>query len=165
MRVTKAQYARHRGCKPQYVSRLVREGRIKVGRDGKIDQARADAELGRKARKPKAAPAPKPHAPSSTGSLTAARARKADADAKIAELEYQERSRNLIRREEVLALHARVYANVRTRFRRLPRSLAPALAVLTAPAEIEALVLEAVDQALADLAAAPLDLPAVEGAA
>ena len=42
MRVSQAGYARHRGCSRRAVQKAIRDGRIKVGRDGLIDVEAAD---------------------------------------------------------------------------------------------------------------------------
>lgn len=183
--MSQKQYARHRGCSPQHINRLVREGRIALNREGKIDADRADRALGQ----PKLGPAKsgttgrarganvrkpatgsqsgrKPgaqlrlrslgRAESATSSLTAARARKALADARLSELDAEERAGQLLRKEEVLAAQRQQNANVRTRLRQLPRAMAQELAAVASPAEIERLLLAYIDRQLADLAADPL---------
>ena len=45
MGMTQVEYAAHRGCKKQYINRLVREGKIPVDHNKKIDPVVADAAL------------------------------------------------------------------------------------------------------------------------
>ena len=163
--MTQKEYAQHRGVSPAYISKLVRDGRIVLDATGRVQRSKADAILGRPGephqRQPRAA-APAPVSrfrESGATTLTAARARKALADAKVAELDAEERASNLLPRSEVIEAQRRQNANVRTRLRRLPRQLAPMLAPITSPAEIERLILEAVDRELAEMAIDPLSIP------
>jgi len=164
-RLNQKQYAKHRGVKPQYISRLVREGRISVGRDGLIDSDKADKSLGPRGRKasPSVNRPAKPklshvRGESATSSLTAARARKALADAELAELQVGHERGLLLRKDEVLAAQGKQNANIRTRLRMLPRAVAPLLANISSPAEIERIELEIIDRELSDLARDPLAL-------
>jgi hypothetical protein len=165
-RLNQKQYAKHRGVKPQYISRLVREGRIAVGRDHLIDAEKADKALGPRVkaaakRAPRAAAKPRIKAlprESSTATLTAARARKATADAELAELQVGHERGLLLHKDEVLQAQRQQNANIRTRLRMLPRAFAQQLAAITSPAEIERLALEIIDRELSDLARDPLAL-------
>ncbi len=44
--MTKAEYARHRGVKPPYIYQLIKQGKIILEYDGRIDPVKADAALG-----------------------------------------------------------------------------------------------------------------------
>ena len=169
MRLNQKDYAKHRGVTAQYISRLVREGKIPTGRDGLIAVAKADKALGPRFRKParKAAPqAKRTAAPrlkalpreSSTASLTAARARKASADAEVAELMVARDRGLLVSKEEVLAAQRKQNSNIRTRLRMLPRAVAPLLANASSAAECERILLEIIDRELSDLSRDPLAL-------
>jgi hypothetical protein len=195
--LTQKQYAERRGCRPQYINKLVRGGRIEL-HDGKINPREADAALasmkrvgrvvpakratqkpakakksaakkqqrrhspGRPVSQPPAAAAleqandPKPG--SATARLTQSRARGEHYKAELARIEFERMSRILIPADEVLKAEQQKNANVRTRFRRLARSVAPLLARLTQPAEIELTLGEEIDRLLRELAADPLGM-------
>lgn len=181
-RLTQKQYARHIKRSPQYVNKLVRQGKVRLGRDGKIDAAQADRALaqtrerartpgggrpkkgsnahggGRPPRvRPAAAGPGAPARASATQSLTSARAADAAYQAKLRKLEYEKAVGELLPAAEVREAERRKNANLRTRFRRLPRGVAQRLAYTTrTPAEIERILLEAIDHELAELAADPL---------
>jgi hypothetical protein len=180
-KLNQKQYAAHRGVKPQYISRLVREGRIPTTREGLIDVARADRALGPRVNAPRmnsrrsasaskathsrrpSAHASKPASAlagghkSATGSLTEARARKVLAEAQSAELALARERGELLSRDEVLAAQRKQNTNIRARLRMLPRAAAGVLAPVSSPAEIERLLLELIDRELADLARDPLN--------
>ena len=163
-------YAKKRQVSVQYINRLVREGRIKLVR-GQIDPARADRALrdrqrvarrskaaeaaAKKSRQPPAASRWKGPA-SATGSLTAFRSETEKWRAAAAKLEYECAAGALLPRAEVLEAERKKNATLRTRFRRLARHLAPALARAAQPAAAEAVLLAEIDRALAELAADPL---------
>lgn len=187
--LTQKAYARLRKVTPQYVNKLVRQGRIKL-RAGKIDPRTADTALAQfrperskirlgktrkprkgkgKARKPRAAaprsrnahgggrPAPGDPRSNATQSLTRNRSEREGWAAKLAKIEYEKAAGNLLPKAEVLEAEQKKNANIRNRFRRIPRALAPLLAATRRePAEIEALLLEAVEEILLELAADPL---------
>jgi len=44
--MTKSEYARHRGVSPAYISKLIKNGKIILEYDGKIDPGKADISLG-----------------------------------------------------------------------------------------------------------------------
>ena len=155
MLLTQKQYAERRGVSPQYINKLVGQGKIKrVGK--KIDLRQADAAIkawsraGRvlparrskpkPARRTAAAPIEKHHDPqprdSATKSLTAARAERENYQAKLAKLEYEKAVGNLLPREDVLEAERRKNGNIRAGFRALARSMAETLSQATSPAEI-----------------------------
>jgi hypothetical protein len=161
--LTQKEYAKRKRCTPQYISKLVRQGKIKkVG--NRIDARQADAALrdwkregrviGRRASsKPKSRAQKKP---SSTGKLYAARADRESFQAKLAELTYKRELGELVPAADVLEAERRKNANFRASFRRLARSLAPLLHRATSPAEVERLLLREIDLVLGELAADPL---------
>jgi DNA-binding Lrp family transcriptional regulator len=177
MRMTQVEYAKRKGVTPQYINKLVNRGVIrKIGR--LIDSKQADAairansqapERSKSLRKTKTKPAsarkrassPRPKATglaktSATRNLTAAKADREHYQALMAKLEYEKAVANLLPREQVLVAEQRKNANVRTQFRKLARSVAPLLARVADPAEIENLLREEIDVVLGQLARDPL---------
>ncbi len=111
---TQAEYARHLGVSEAYVSKMKRDGKIPVRADGKIDFAEADMARKRNgdpARAPLQTPAAfdassrpeQPAAASNVGGVSYSDARTAREayQAKLAKLEYEERTGKLIPRREV----------------------------------------------------------------
>jgi hypothetical protein len=170
--LTQKDYARSRRVSAQYINKLVRQERIQLLENGRVDPRQADEALahsravtprrrgkagsnahggGRPAR-----PAGSPRAGSATASLTAFRAEDAGYAAKLRKLELDQKLGNLLPLAEVRLAHRRVYANVRLRLRGLARTLAPVMARTMTPAECEHLLLEEIDHQLEELSQDPL---------
>lgn len=187
--MTQRAYAVHAGVTPQYVNKLVAQGKIRlIGK--KVDSRQADAvraafrRAGRvvpaqrakqgktakaaKQAKPRvqtsakrSAPRPaveKPERNSATRSLTEARAAREHYQAELAKLDYERAVGQLLPRDQVLEAERRKNANVRARFRKLARSLAPMLARFTVPSECESFLLSEIDLVLQQLAGDPLGM-------
>jgi hypothetical protein len=175
MLVTQKEYARRRRCTPQYINKLVHTGKI-VLVNGRVDVKKADAALQAWQRHGRSKPGKsisaiakaKPHrspkpaqtakAKSATRSLTEARAEREHYAALAAKLDYEKATGELLPRDQVLEAERRKNANIRTRFRRLARSLAPVLAQTSSPGEVERVLLEEIDYQLRELASDPLGL-------
>jgi len=169
-------YATLKGVSPQYVNKLVSQGKIqRVGR--LIDAHQANAVIKAFARPAAAKPAkPLPRkkttarnapprkaagsrkAASASFNLTAARFQTEQYKGLKARLDFEVQSGKLLPRAEVLDLERRKNTNIRTMLRRLPRSLAPLLARADGPAEIETLLLAEIDLVLERLARNPLGM-------
>ncbi len=80
---TKADYARHLGKSRPYITKLVKQGRIPVRKDGKIDFAKAD-----QARLDGADPS-QAEGVANSSTYTKARAAREAYNAKLAQLEYE----------------------------------------------------------------------------
>jgi hypothetical protein len=187
-RMTQVAYAKRKGVTPQYINKLVNRGVIKkIGR--MIDSKQADAAIRNtsanpersklRSRKPsdkrtprtrrvtaQSATGPAAGRGSATKSLTAAKAMRENYMAQMAKLDYEKQVANLLPREQVLIAEQRKNANIRTQFRKLARSVAPLLARVSDPAEIENLLREEIDLVLNQLARDPLalqgEMPAAE---
>jgi hypothetical protein len=185
--LTQKQYAERKRVTPQYVNKLVREGKIELV-DRKIDPRQADQALAifkrhgritpakKAARKATARAAGKKSAAkrkagttaprrtatdkptSATRSLAAARSEREHWLSLTAKLDYEERQGKLLPADEVIAAEQRKNANLRTRFRRLARMVAPMCARITAAAEVEQYLLGEIDTQLEQLAADPLGM-------
>jgi len=84
--------------------------------------------------------------------LTAARARKAAAEAEIRELDLAERRGELLRRDEALATWQGIVATARQRLRAVPSRVAPQLLAMADVPAIHQLLLDEIDLALTELA-------------
>jgi hypothetical protein len=191
--LSQREYAERIKVSPQYVNKLVREGKIELV-DGRIDPKKADAmrkifeRAGRMipvkrakksaakkkpskkaaAKKPASkprraytsAPSDKPH--SATRSFAAARAEREEWQAKLAQLDYEERCKRLLPADQVIAAQQRQNANFRSQLRKLARHAAPLVQRQRTPSEIEAVLLEQVDQLLETFARDPLGLKPIE---
>jgi hypothetical protein len=167
--LTQKAYAKHRKVSPQYVNTLVRKRRIPVNRNGLINVKRADAILNATRRLGRIAPRHRQRGqglapgstrrPSDTTTLTGWRAQTEEFKARQAKLEYEHSLKTLLPAAEVLEAERRKNSNIRASLRRVARDLAPevkAVAASASIAEIEALVLKQIDEALGELAADPL---------
>lgn len=157
---------------PQYINKLVQQGKIKrVGKLIDARQAKAaiaanrrpgriiPATVSRQRASRKAASSTAGHAgkaTSATQNLTANRARYEAARAQTAELELARLTKALLPAAEVLEAERRKNANVRARFRRLAHSLTPELHHAGSAAVVEQLLLRDIDQVLSELALDPL---------
>jgi uncharacterized protein with PIN domain len=173
-------YAEKVGVSPQYVNKLVSQGKIlKVGK--LIDSRQADKAIKAFARSGRViaatrstkAPARNSNPRSASGkraptisvvrdsaskSLTASRAEREHYQAQSAKLDYEQRIGSLLPAEEVLAAERRKNETIRTMLRRLPRSLAPSLARITDPGEVEQRLGEEIDGLLDRLSRDPLGM-------
>lgn len=170
MRLTQKQYAKRAKVTPQYINKLVRQGKIPLGKDGKIDPRKADRARAAHAspmaqaakKKPKAAKRENAPRSSATQSLTQARAVRENYQARSAKLDYEQRAGTLLPKAEVLEAERRKNAHLRARFRRIGRPAAAQakakglIAAGRSPAEFEEIVLAEVDAVLKDLAVDPL---------
>jgi hypothetical protein len=182
--MTQKAYAALKGFTPQYVNKLVGQGKIAlVGK--KVDPKQADAAIkahsragrivmpkrkaGKKVKDTKPAKKreirvrtePQPKAPkpdSATKSLTASRAQTEKYKALTAEREYELLVGKLLPKEQVLEAERRKNANIRSKFRRLARSLAPMLSRASSPAEVEQVMLQEIDLVLLQLSQDPLGM-------
>ena len=167
-------YAERKGVSPQYVNKLVGQGKIlRVGRS--IDSKQADqaikafARAGRvvagrggkhttRTRRPAQPKAERGPRHSATRSLTEARAVREHYQAELAKLDYLKTSGELLPKSDVLEAERRKNANLRASFRRIARSLAPELARAVTPADAEKILLGEIDVILEQLAKDPLGL-------
>jgi hypothetical protein len=167
--VTQAQYAKKIRKSPQYVSKLVSQGKIPREKDGRIDVARADrarkawslkGNSHRSTRKAAAAPVrtagPGGRFQPVPASYNSARTRRELAQAEITELDLRQKKGELLPAAAVLEAERRKNSNLRTRFRRLARSVAAEVSRLTDPVEVEDALLRQIDQVLTELALDPL---------
>lgn len=140
LRITQAEYARHRGVSQAAVRKAVRSGRITLGADGLLDPAVADVQWRRNTRvravraamrDPQArAAGPSPatwsapaHPHNDGDDYAGARARRECAEAALAELRLAEERGELVRVDVVRAALAAVLAATRESLLQLPARL------------------------------------------
>ena len=159
-------YARHRGVSHVAVLKAIKTGRIAKEPDGTIDPAKADAGWSRNTspaqqRKPAkektaserpAEPPPNPVGVNSGPSYAQSRAIKEAYNARLAKLEYEEKSGILIRTDTVKVSWFNVLRVLRDRTLNLPDRLAPILAAEMDPKQVRELLDTELRQILNDVA-------------
>ena len=157
-------YAKKKRVTPQYINKLVTQGKIRKGPGGKIDPRQADAAIRAYSRpgkvikpaKPKTKADRPPKPDSATKSLTQWRAKNEQYRAATAELEFKKLNGELLPRDQVLLAEQRKNENIRKKFRALPRAIAKQVADATTPAQAEELLRAEIDRLLDELAKDPL---------
>jgi len=174
-------YAQHRGVSHTAVAKAIKAGRISKEADGTIDPAKADTQWERNtlpsqnlntgATKPAPKVATPPvstpvstapvanrelQSPLETGRIAApdyqtSRAIREAYAARLAKLEYEERTAKLISSDEVEMRTFNLARRLRDRMQTLPRRLAAALAVEQDPRVIEQRLNDEIRQALEEL--------------
>ena len=177
-------YAQHRGVSHTAVAKAIKAGRISVEPDGKIDPAKADAQWARNTlpsqnlnpgasrSAPKVA-TPPVSTPVSTAPVAnrelqppletraaapdyqTSRAIREAYAARLAKLEFEERTGKLLNADEVKVKHFNLARLLRDRIQQIPRKVAPQIvaAVVAQPDQrvVEDLLMEAIREALEEL--------------
>ena len=146
-------YARHRGVALSAVQKAIASGRIHPEPDGRIDPAKADAQWDRHTRtaqpttprvttpqvtttRPPSASQPAAPPPPQTGDDTRgvdyhkARAVRETYSARLAKLEFEERTAKLISKDEVDVKYFQLARQLRDRLQQIPRKVAPEIVAL-----------------------------------
>ena len=138
-------YAQHRGVSHPAVIKAIKSGRIATEPDGSIDPIKADAQWDRHTRSaqptatPKAssarasaAPPPVPQANDDARGVDyhKARAVRETYSARLAKLEFEERTGKLIRKDEVDVKYFQLARQLRDRLQQIPRKVAPEIVAL-----------------------------------
>jgi hypothetical protein len=171
VRVTPAQYARHRGVSREAVSKALREGRIRADSRGLIERAEADASwVANTSTRPGQPAGPGPvsvdaYIPSIDGvSLTDARTMHELTKARIAALQLAREMGDLVSAAEVRDQVSRSTRTARDLFESIPDRIADTLAGMTDGDSIRKLLRDELENALDALASAG-DLKQAGGAA
>lgn len=157
--LNQSQYAQHRGVSRMAVSKAVKAGRIKKDATGKIDAAQADADW-------EANTKPQMHSPPTTppagridtaesraaGSYGASRAIREAYQARLAKLEYERESGELIRADQVRNEAFMAARAVRNTLQNIPARLSAILAGETDSKKIFRILEDAIDDACRSLA-------------
>ena len=146
-------YARHRGVALSAVQKAIATGRIHPEPDGGIDPAKADAQWDRHTRtaqpttprvtttrpppafQPAAQPAAPPPMPQASDDARGvdyhkARAVRETYSARLAKLEFEERTGKLISKDEVDIKYFQLARQLRDRMQQIPRKVAPEIVAL-----------------------------------
>ena len=146
-------YARHRGVALSAVQKAIATGRIHPEPDGSIDPAKADAQWDRHTRTAQpttprvtttrpppvtqhaSQPAPPPPMPQASDDARGvdyhkARAVRETYSARLAKLEFEERTAKLIRKDEVDIKYFQLARQLRDRMQQIPRKVAPEIVAL-----------------------------------
>ena len=160
-------YARHRGVSHVAVLKAIKAGRIEKEPDGTIDPAKADAAWERNTNKAQKRKVEKPaDADAHVGppivnsgpSFAQSRAIKEAYNARLAKLEYEEKSGALVRTDTVKVAWFNALRVLRDRALNLPDRLAPLLAAETDPKIVRDLLEEELRTVLTDAANAIANL-------
>ena len=142
-------YARHRGVALSAVQKAIASGRIHPEPDGSIDPIKADAQWDRHTRTAQpttprvtttrpppvsqpAAPPPMPQASDDARGVDyhKARAVRETYSARLAKLEFEERTGKLISKDEVDIKYFQLARQLRDRMQQIPRKVAPEIVAL-----------------------------------
>ncbi len=171
-------YARHRGVALSAVQKAIASGRIHPEPDGRIDPIKADAQWDRHTRTSQpttprvttvrpppvaqhasqpTAPPPMPQASDDARGVDyhKARAVRETYSARLAKLEFEERTGKLLNADEVKVKYFNLARLLRDRIQQIPRKVAPQIvaAVVAQPDQrvVEDLLMEAIREALEEL--------------
>jgi len=164
-------YARHRGVSLKAVQKAIEAGRIRTTPDGKIDTERADAEWERNTspqqrvvpapvrKSPAVAPRPAAELPprtdfSGAGSLDYAKARAIREQylARLAKIEFEERSGKLISRDEVQVAAFNKFRTFRDGMLNIPDRVAAMLAAESDSHKVHEILTTEIRKALLEFA-------------
>jgi len=155
-------YAKHRGVSLAAVQKAIHSGRITPNADGLIDSDRADAEWNaktrpgqRRAKMVPPTPPPQPaEAPAGSLDYFRARAIRESYLARLAKIEFEERTAKLVSRDEVQVAAFTNGRTVRDNLLNIPDRLAATLAAETDPDRVHHLLSAEIRKALEELAGA-----------
>lgn len=136
--LSKSHYARHRGCAPSYITKLIGQGKLAPPAllpDGRIDVAAADRMLGDAAPALVLATPPAPQ-PSDQPVYAAERARREAAEARLAEIKLATREGAILDAEAVAVAAEMVFTRALQRLQAGVSDLSIPLATMTDPAAI-----------------------------
>ena len=140
-------YAQQRGVSHEAVRKAITSGRIQKEPDGSIDPIKADAQWDRHTRtaqpttpkastsRPSASPAPPSQMPSASDDTRGvdyhkARAVRETYSARLAKLEFEERTGKLISKDQVDIKYFQLARQLRDRMQQIPRKVAPEIVAL-----------------------------------
>jgi hypothetical protein len=154
--VSLRQYAKHRGVSHTAVEKAVKQGRIKLTPEGKIDVEAADRDWSRNSspvNAPNRTPRNLPSAdgPTSGPSYAQSRAVRELYLARLAKIEFEERASKLISRDEVTVAAFTKARTVRDSLLNLPDRLAAMLAAEGDPAQVHQILADEIRKALLEL--------------
>ncbi|MDD3030621.1 MAG: hypothetical protein PHS57_10180 [Alphaproteobacteria bacterium] len=148
-------YARHRGVSHVAVLKAIKAGRIVKEADGTIDPVKADAAWDKNTNPAQQRSDGDPPQTINGPSYAQSRAIREAYNARLAKLEYEEKSGSLVRTDSVKVAWFNVLRVLRDRVLSAPDRLAPIVAVETDPKRVRELMDAELRQILNDVADAP----------
>ena len=150
------QYGKHRGVSHTAVEKAVKQGRIRLTADGKVDVEAADRDWSRNsspvnAPKPALRTAPISDGPSSGPTYAQSRAVRELYLARLAKIEFEERSTKLVSRDEVRVAAFTTARTVRDNLLNIPDRLAAMLGAESDPSRVHQILTEEIRKALSEL--------------
>ena len=145
--LSQADFARKIGVARSYVTALKKSGRLVMTDDGLVAVEASMASIAKTAGAPERAAVVMPDS-------SDAREKKDHYSAELSRLDYDERCGRLMVAEEVKAVIANAATTLRTRLESLPDQLAPQLAAVSDEQQVRAMLADAVEIALGEMAEA-----------
>jgi hypothetical protein len=151
--MSRAGYARHRGCSLYSVQVAIKAGRISLTEDDRIDSDAADKEwAARTTPGPKRGPKKGTDGEAVPADFAKHRAEREKAQAGLAKLKLQERKRQLIPTERAMQAWGGVIQRCRARLLAIPNRAAPLMLGVKTLAEGQTILQELIHEALSELA-------------
>lgn len=163
--LTQKAFAEHIGCRPSYVTKLKKDGRLVIGDDGLVRVAESIARI-EATRDPAKRAVAERHATERGGALQApedpavlanpdyqaARAKREHFAAEREEMRYRQEAAELLVAVEVEGEVASILTELRTRLEALPDTLGPQLAPITDEQQVRTRLAEEIELALGEVA-------------
>lgn len=151
--LTRSAYARHRGVHESAVRKALREDRIELEPDGKIDPKKADKQWEENSDPTQVSAQNDGKKSGSRGGMKFqdARAQKEEFAARLKELEYETLIGRLVPIDHVRHVMTNQYAICKAKLLTIPVKVAARAAALSKPAEIQALIRTEILEALHEL--------------
>jgi len=149
--LTARKYADHRGVSHTAVQKAIQQGRIKAAPDGKIDVEQADRDWDRNTSPVNAPRATKPETATGGPTYAQSRAVRELYLARLAKIEFEERSSKLVSRDDVTVAAFTKARTVRDSLLNIPDRVAALLAAETEPAKAHNILSEEIRKALIEL--------------
>jgi hypothetical protein len=154
--VSLRKYAEHRGVSHTAVQKAVKQGRIQTTAEGRIDVEQADAAWDRNSSPVtgavRAGRPERPAEPATSGpSYAQSRAVRELYLARLARIEFEERSGKLVSRDEVTVAAFTTARTIRDNLLNIPDRLAATLAAEMEPSRVHEILTEEIRKALSEL--------------
>ena len=143
--LSQSEFARHLGVGRSYVTALKKQGRLVLADDGKVLVAPSMESIAKTSGAPERAAVVTPN-------YSDAKERKEHYAAELARMDLEERIGKLMQADDVKAAIADAATTLRTRLESLPDQLAPQLAATSDEQQVRAMLADAVEMALGEMA-------------
>ena len=144
-------YARHRGISHTAVEKAVKQGRIQVDANGKIDAEQADRDWDHNTSQVNAPTTSRPLEATGGASYAQSRAVRELYLAKIAKIEFEQKAAKLVSRDEVTVVAFTKARTIRDNLLNIPDRLAAMLAAERDPARVHELLSDEIRKVLNEL--------------